>query len=88
MAVVHELGENIRYLRDNIWSLVSADLPVPGELVYSRLLNQEVIVINSEELAKDLLERRSSNYSDRPQIIRMTNDLYVAIFICLSEMGL
>jgi len=75
MAVVHELGENIRYPRDNVWSLVSADLPSPGELVYSRLLNQEVIVINSEELAKDLLERRSSNYSDRPQIIRMTNDL-------------
>lgn len=47
-----------------------------GELVYSRLLNQEVIVINSEELAKDLLERRSSNYSDRPRIIRMTNDFF------------
>ena len=47
----------------------------PGDLVYTRLLNQEVIVINSEEVAKDLLERRSYNYSDRPAIIRMTNDL-------------
>jgi hypothetical protein len=44
-------------------------------LVYSRLLNQEIIVINSEEVAKELLERRSNNYSDRPAIIRMTNDL-------------
>lgn len=49
----------------------------PGDLVYTRLLNQEVIVINSEEIARDLLERRSYNYSDRPSIIRMTNDLYV-----------
>ncbi|KAG8212991.1 cytochrome P450 [Butyriboletus roseoflavus] len=47
-----------------------------GDLVYTRLLNQEVIVINSEEIAKDLLERRSYNYSDRPAIIRMTNDFF------------
>ncbi|KAF9223390.1 cytochrome P450 [Gyrodon lividus] len=47
-----------------------------GELVYSRLLNQDIIVINSEEVAKDLLERRSNNYSDRPAIIRMTNDFF------------
>ncbi|KAH7884744.1 cytochrome P450 [Phlebopus sp. FC_14] len=47
-----------------------------GELVYTRLLNQDVVVINTEEVAKDLLERRSNNYSDRPQIIRMTNDFF------------
>ncbi|KIJ62824.1 hypothetical protein HYDPIDRAFT_113934 [Hydnomerulius pinastri MD-312] len=47
-----------------------------GDLVYSRLLNQDIIVINSEEVAKDLLERRSNNYSDRPEIIRMTNDFF------------
>ncbi|KIK93478.1 hypothetical protein PAXRUDRAFT_828940 [Paxillus rubicundulus Ve08.2h10] len=47
-----------------------------GELVYTRLLNQDIIVINSEEVAKDLLERRSNNYSDRPAIIRMTNDFF------------
>jgi hypothetical protein len=52
-----------------------SNLEYPGDLVYTRLLNQEVIVINSEEVAKDLLERRSYNYSDRPAIIRMTNDL-------------
>ena len=57
---------------------------VPGELLYLRLLNQEVIIINSEEVAKDLLERRSSNYSDRPRIVCMTNDLWVP-FVCLSE---
>ena len=47
----------------------------PGDLVYTRLLNQDVIVINSEDVAKDLLERRSRNYSDRPAIIRIANDL-------------
>ena len=60
------------------WSLLvfsSILLISPGDLVYTRLLNQEVIVLNSEEVAKDLLEQRSYNYSDQPAIIRMTNDL-------------
>ncbi|KAI6001137.1 cytochrome P450 [Pisolithus marmoratus] len=47
-----------------------------GELVYTRILNQEIIIINSEEVAKDLLDRRSGNYSDRPKVIRMTNDFF------------
>lgn len=47
-----------------------------GELVYSRLLNQEIILINTEKVAKDLLERRSNNYSDRPGILCLTNDFF------------
>ncbi|EGO19060.1 hypothetical protein SERLADRAFT_453964 [Serpula lacrymans var. lacrymans S7.9] len=37
-----------------------------GDLVYSRVLGQEIFVINSEKVAKDLLEKRAYNYSDRP----------------------
>ncbi|KAG2366255.1 cytochrome P450 [Suillus spraguei] len=37
--------------------------------MYARLLNKPVIVINSEEVAKDLFEGRSTIYSDRPQSI-------------------
>ena len=44
-----------------------------GDLVYSRLLGRDIIIINSEKIAKDLLENRSKNYSDRPFLI--TNDL-------------
>ncbi|KAH7923969.1 cytochrome P450 [Leucogyrophana mollusca] len=39
-----------------------------GDLLYVRFFNQDVVVINSEKIAKDLLEKRSSNYSDRPFI--------------------
>ena len=60
-------------------------ISVPGELLYIRLLNQEVIVINSEEVAKDLLERRSRKYSDRPRMFRMLNDLWVVFFTPLSR---
>ncbi|KAF8550832.1 cytochrome P450 [Imleria badia] len=44
-----------------------------GDLVYSRLLGKDIIIINSEKIAKDLLENRSMNYSDRPYLI--TNEM-------------
>ena len=39
-----------------------------GDLVYSRLLGKDIIILNSEEIAKELLENRSKNYSDRPYL--------------------
>ncbi|OAX30897.1 cytochrome P450 [Rhizopogon vinicolor AM-OR11-026] len=41
----------------------------PGDIIYARLLNKPVVVINSEEVANDLLVLRSAIYSDRPQSI-------------------
>ncbi|KAG1750819.1 cytochrome P450 [Suillus lakei] len=39
-----------------------------GDIVYSTILGQEFLVINSEELAHTLLDQRSGVYSDRPYI--------------------
>jgi hypothetical protein len=49
-------------------------------MVYTRLFGQENIVINSEKIARDLLEHRSQNYSDRPEIA--TNELYEFVNCC------
>lgn len=49
-----------------------------GDLVYTRLFGRVVIIINSEAVAKDLLDNRSRNYSDRPFLI--TNELLVFPF--------
>lgn len=38
-----------------------------GDMIYARLLNKPILVINSEELAKDIFEGRSNIYSDRTQ---------------------
>ncbi|KAG2336164.1 cytochrome P450, partial [Suillus weaverae] len=35
------------------------------------ILNQDVIILNSEEVARALLEKRPSNYSDRPRFATM-----------------
>ncbi|KAG2153304.1 cytochrome P450 [Suillus clintonianus] len=45
-----------------------------GDLVYTKLFGLDNIVINSERIARDLLENRSQNYSDRPEIA--TNELF------------
>ncbi|KAH7926379.1 cytochrome P450 [Leucogyrophana mollusca] len=46
---------------------------VYGGLVYSRLFGLEIIIVNSEKIARDLLDLRSRNYSNRPEF--PTNEL-------------
>lgn len=40
-----------------------------GSLIYARFFRRHTIMINSMEVAQDLLEKRSANYSDRPPFI-------------------
>lgn len=66
----------------NACSLLSCPLKMfVGDLVYSRLLGKDIIIINSERVAEDLLENRSSNYSDRPYLI--TSEL--SVFVLASH---
>ncbi|KIJ15631.1 hypothetical protein PAXINDRAFT_114873 [Paxillus involutus ATCC 200175] len=56
------------------WLTYSEWSKVYGDLVYARLFDKDIIIISSGKIAKDLLEDRSINYSDRPNII--TNELF------------
>jgi hypothetical protein len=38
-----------------------------GDVIYLRVLNRDVIVLNSAKVATDLLEKRGENYSQRPK---------------------
>ncbi|KAG1738486.1 cytochrome P450 [Suillus lakei] len=49
------------------WLSFNAWRSAYGDLIYARLFNKAVLVVNSEEVAKDLFEGRSNIYSDRPQ---------------------
>ena len=40
-----------------------------GNVIYFQMLGKDVIIINSEKIAKELLEHRSRNYSDRPYLL-------------------
>jgi len=47
-----------------------------GDIIYARFFRRHTIMINSAEVAQDLLAKRSGNYSDRPPFI-LQCDLFV-----------
>ena len=65
------LGEQII---DSVW--------FAGDIIYFSVLQKSVVVLNSAEVARDLLEKRSSIYSCRPHV-PMAGDVYGACF-CFS----
>lgn len=38
-----------------------------GDVVYLKVLGQSIVILSSYEAAYEVMERRSANYSDRPQ---------------------
>ncbi|KAG0700273.1 cytochrome P450 [Suillus ampliporus] len=58
---LHRMNINFPWITYKEWS------DTYGDIIYSRILNQDVIILNSEKVARALLEQRSSNYSDRPR---------------------
>ncbi|EGN97749.1 hypothetical protein SERLA73DRAFT_111085 [Serpula lacrymans var. lacrymans S7.3] len=69
------MGQDLRYIRSSYVVLLphlTADSE--GDIIHCCLFRQHVVVINSEKIARDLLEKRSYNYSDRPIIV--TNELF------------
>ncbi|KAF8436532.1 cytochrome P450 [Boletus edulis BED1] len=68
------VGNVIGINQDAPWLTYAGWARTYGDLVCSRLLGQVIIIINSEKIAKDLLEIRSRNFSDRPYFI--TTELY------------
>ncbi|KAH9041580.1 hypothetical protein EDB85DRAFT_1363590 [Lactarius pseudohatsudake] len=45
---------------------------IGSDIVHLELLGTHLVVLNSEKVANDLLEKRSSIYSDRPQLKALT----------------
>lgn len=39
---------------------------ITGDIVYLTLLNTPTLIVNSVAVARELLEKRSAKYSDRP----------------------
>ncbi|KIK87084.1 hypothetical protein PAXRUDRAFT_152429 [Paxillus rubicundulus Ve08.2h10] len=66
---VLELDADAPYLTYTEWAKTYA-----GDILYTQVLGQKIIVLNSEEVAIELLEKRSRKYSDRPRLA--TADLF------------
>ena len=47
----------------------SIDIPsLSGDIIYLSALGRPIVVLSSEEVARDLLDKRGTNYSDRPNL--------------------
>ncbi|KAF8837463.1 cytochrome P450 [Paxillus ammoniavirescens] len=58
-------GNALYFLKEDRWIVFTEWARVYGDIVYARLFKQQIIVLNSEDVAKELLVQRSRNYSDR-----------------------
>lgn len=48
-----------------------------GHILYMHVLGQPMIVLSSQEAVRDLMEKRSAIYSDRPRFV-LLNELFVS----------
>ncbi|OJA17138.1 hypothetical protein AZE42_05090 [Rhizopogon vesiculosus] len=62
------LGNALQLDTKRPWLTYTAWGKTYGKLVYTRLLGIDMVVINSETVARELLDKRSAIYSDRPVI--------------------
>lgn len=53
--------------------------PSLGDVVFAKIFQRPVLVLNSLRAAQDLLEKKSANYSDRPRLILLA-ELYAFSF--------
>ncbi|KAH7915196.1 cytochrome P450 [Hygrophoropsis aurantiaca] len=62
------LGNVIGLKPDTVWLSYTEWAVKYGEIMYTTTLNQRVLVISSERVATDLMDKRSNIYSDRLQM--------------------
>ncbi|KAG2072885.1 cytochrome P450 [Suillus decipiens] len=69
---------------DHPWLMYSKWEAEYGEIIYSRLFSQDIVVINSERVVHDLLDHHSHNYSTRPSgIVRMLDFFSTAVVMSI-----
>ena len=68
------LGEIVYYA--NVSSVNTNTFCIQGDIFYLNLLGRPMIVINSIEIARELLDSKGATFSDRPHSFMM-NSLYV-----------
>lgn len=63
-----------------LYNVVLTWMRYVGDIYMIRVLKQNIIVINSEKIARELLDRRSRIYSDRPYLATRIPCVVVLLF--------
>ncbi|KAH8982495.1 cytochrome P450 [Lactarius akahatsu] len=78
---------NILLAADNDWLASPQRKDDYGELMYLSVFGKGILVINSQRVAVDLLEKRSNIYSDRPRYISFNEFLTENLTFFLTGYG-
>ncbi|KAF5372909.1 hypothetical protein D9758_001769 [Tetrapyrgos nigripes] len=78
------IGNLHQWPRSHPWIHLSKWVPQYGKLLYFNLLGRPVVVINSVYLAKEILEKRGSNYSSRPVMTMVDMAGYTQAFASMN----
>ncbi|KAG1830207.1 cytochrome P450 [Suillus variegatus] len=62
------LGNALQLDTKRLWLTYTAWGKIYGKIIHCRILGIDMIIINSESIARELLDKRSAIYSDRPVI--------------------
>ena len=62
-------------------------IPHTGDIFYLNAAGQPIVVISSQKIASELLERRASIYSDRPRWIVASEIMTKGIFLPFIPWG-
>jgi hypothetical protein len=90
MAQVRRVAKEVRSVRHFCLLLpvgTSLTRTRPGELIYLNAGGQPIVVLNSQRVATDLLDRRSRIYSDRPRLIVASDIMCAGLAFALSRYG-
>ncbi|KAH9057389.1 cytochrome P450 [Lactarius vividus] len=78
---------DVLHITDQDWLASSQRKDEYGEMMYVNALGQGVLVINSQRVAIDLLEKRSNIYSDRLRYISAGNFLTKNLALSMAPYG-
>ncbi|KAH9168123.1 cytochrome P450, partial [Lactarius sanguifluus] len=78
---------NILHATDNNWLASPQRKDNYGDLMYLTVFGQGILVVNSQCVAVDLLEKRSNIYSDRPQSISLNEFLTESLLFVFTGYG-
>ncbi|KAH9958534.1 cytochrome P450 [Lactifluus volemus] len=78
---------NLLELKSAQWLKYSEWKKKYGDLIYLNVAGQPMVVINSQKIAADLLDRRAAIYSDRPPLIVASEIMCGGLLFSLSRYG-
>jgi hypothetical protein len=58
---------------------------ISGDLIFLRILDEQMVVVNSQPIAEALLDKRSRIYSDRPYLATLEPYVLLVFFCSRSE---